>query len=233
MLAVSDNPDIARILTDALGTAEYNVRVTPASSEAAGIARALRPLVILLDAEHSSPGCWQVFQELKIDPATKDIPIIFLVSNNHQGLGAPIGVDAPFSRQEVLRNIHNVTPTGKARVLVADDDAGFRDARTCALTTGGYHVEEAANGQEAIDKMTGNPPHLVLLDLRMPGLDGWDVMRYIAQEPRLKDTQVIVLTGIVLSKEELTSLEKHNLIRKADFTVANVLEKVASTLEVT
>ncbi len=230
VLAVSENPDIAHMLAAALGSSEFTVRVAPSAAEASALARKLHPLVVLLDAENSSLGCWQVFQELKTDPVTKDIPTIFVGSDT----GAPVNVAAPLNRQEVLRSIRTVTTTSKKKLLIVDDDHGFREVLQCALTEEGYQVDEAVNGQQAIDKMTANPPDLILLDLRMPDVDGWAVMRHISQEPKLGDVQVIVLSGIVLNAKERAALETqaNGIIPKGEFRVATVLEKVADALEV-
>ncbi len=235
VLAVSENPDIAQMLVAALGSAEFTVRVAATAQEATALAQKLRPLVVLLDAESASLGCWQVFQELKTNPTTKDIPTILVGNDGATSLRAPISVAAPLNRQDVIRSIRAATATSHKKLLVVDDDPGFREVLKCALSEEGYQVEEAVDGQQALAKLNdGNPPDLLLLDLRLPDVDGWAVMQHIAQEPRLKNVQVIVLTGIVLDDKERAALETQadGFIRKGEFRVATVLETVANALEV-
>ncbi|HUK81498.1 MAG TPA: ATP-binding protein [Verrucomicrobiae bacterium] len=234
VLVVSDNPDTARILSDGLGSAEYNVYVTAANSEAVALARKLRPIVILLNSEASSSEFWSVFQELKSQPETKDIPTIFLGNAGVHGLGAPLTVAAPLKRHEVLRSIRAVTKTGKKNVLIVDDDESFREILKCALSEEGYQISEAETGTQAIDLLTKRKPDVVLLDLHIPEIDGWGVLRLITQHPELKDVEVLVISGDMLDDKEAAAINARSsgFICKADFKVNAVLEKVANLLEV-
>lgn len=234
VLAVSDNSDIARILSDGLGSADYTVRITAAGSQTVALARKLRPLVILLDSEATSSEFWSVFQELKSLPETRDIPTIFLGNTIAHGLGAPLTVASPLDRREILRSIRTATVTSKKNVLIVDDNDAFREILKCALTEEGYQVSEAANGKEAIDKLTSCKPDLMLLDLHIPEIDGWGVTRYITQHPDLQDMEVLVISGDMPTPKEVAALGTNpsDFISKADFTVNSVLEKVAGLLEV-
>jgi len=234
VLVVSDNPDIARILSDGLSSADYTVRVTTAGTEATSLARKLRPLVILLNSEASSSEFWSVFQELKSQPETKDIPTIFLGNDIAHGLGAPLTVASPLDRREVLRSIRAATSTSKKNVLIVDDDETFREILKSVLSEEGYQVSEAANGKQAIDKLTTCKPDLLLLDMNIPEIDGWGVIHYITQHPELKDVEVLVISGDILNSDEAAALGANagGFISKSDFKVNTVLEKVAGLLEV-
>ncbi len=234
VLVVSDNPDIARILSDGLGCADYTVRVTGAGNETVGLAKKLRPLVILLNAEASSSSFWSVFQELKSQPETKDIPVIFLGNDVAHGLGAPLAVAAPLDRREVLRSIRAATSTSKKNVLIVDDDETFREILRGAFAEEGYQVTEAVDGKQAIEKLTTAKPDLVVLDLNIPEIDGWGVTRHIMEHPELKDVEVLVISGDPLTPAETAALTASGsgFIYKADFKVNAVLETVAGLLEV-
>ncbi|MGA2221724.1 MAG: response regulator [Verrucomicrobiia bacterium] len=234
VLVVSDNPDIARILSDGLGSADYTVRVTTAGAEATSLARKLRPLVILLNSEASSSEFWSVFQELKLQPETKDIPTIFLGHDIAHGLGAPLTVASQLDRREVLRSIRAATSTSKKNVLIVDDDETFREILKSVLSEEGYQVSEAANGKQAIDKLTTCKPDLLLLDMNIPEIDGSGVIRHITQHPELKDVEVLVISGDILNSDEAAAIGANagGFISKSDFKVNTVLEKVAGLLEV-
>ena len=234
VLAISDNPDLAKILTDALGAAEYSVTVVPASNIAAATARKLQPLVVLLDAERAPQDFWAVFQELKADPATKDIPTIFLGASDAKQLGSSITVSASLNHQDILRSIRASTSTGHKKILVVDDDAGFREVLKCALGGEGYQIEEATNGQDVIEKLKTSRPNLLLLDLKMPGLDGWEVVHHLATHTEFNECHVLVCTGDTLDANETATLCAHTdgVIRKAEFKVQAVIDKVADVLEV-
>jgi CheY-like chemotaxis protein len=234
VLVVSDNPDIGRILTDGLGSAEYDVRVIHASNEVITLARKLQPLVILLNAEDSSSEFWSIFQELKSQPQTKDIPTIFLGNDNARHLGAPLSVAAPLNRAEVLRSIRASTSAGKKNVLIVDDDESFREVLKCVLGEEGYQISEAVDGKDTIDKLNEIKPDLLLLDLHIPGVDGWEVIRYITQHDELKNVEVLVISGDRLDDRETATINAHasGFICKADFKVNTILDKVADLLEV-
>ena len=230
---VSARPDIARILADGLGSKEYNVRTARDREEAVALASKMCPLVILLDAQDSSSELWSVFQELKIKPETKDIPTIFLSNNNAHGLGAPLTVTAPLSPRDVLRSVRAVTAAGRKNVLIVDDDESFRDVLKCALSEEGYQISEAATGKEAIAKLEEIKPDLLLLDLNIPELDGWGVIRHITQHRQFKNAKVLVLSGAMLGERESAAIQQHQyaFINKEDFRVNKVVKTVGDLLE--
>jgi CheY-like chemotaxis protein/nitrogen-specific signal transduction histidine kinase len=234
VLVVSERPDIARILAAGLGSHEYNVRTARDGEEAITLAVKLRPLVVLLDAHDSSSELWSVFQELKTKPETKDIPTIFLSNNNAHGVGTPLNVASALNPRDVLRKVRAATSTGKKNVLIVDDEESFRDVLKCVLGEEGYRLSEAVTGNEAIAKLQTSTPDLLLLDLKLPDTDGWGVMRYISEQPRLKDMQVLVISGIMLNEgqSEEIQIRDYAFINKGDFKVTHVLQKVADLLEV-
>src|SRR5712691_395247 len=80
-------------------------------------------------------------------------------------------------------------------ILVVDDDADFRTGLRAALEMKGYQVEEAANGQEALERLTQKPPLLVLLDLQMPVMNGREMLQRMRAQPELKEVPVVIISG--------------------------------------
>ena len=115
VLVASERPDIARILTDGLGSHEYHVRTARDGEEAVTLAVTLHPLVVLLDAHDSSSELWSVFQELKTKPETKDDPDHFPFQRRRQRSGrAPDGRLRPESARRV-RSVRAATVAGRTR----------------------------------------------------------------------------------------------------------------------
>ena len=233
VLVVSKRSEIARILSDGLGSHEYSVRTARDAEEAVTLACKLQPLVILLDAQDSSSDLWSIFQELKIKPETKNIPAIFLSNDSAHGLGAPFTVAAPLNPRDVLRSVRAATSAGKKNILIVDDDESFRDVLKCVLKEEGYQLAEAATGKEAIAKIEEIKPDLLLLDLNLPELDGWGVIRHITQHRQFKDMEVLVISGMMLDEQESAAIQKHQytFINKEDFKVNRVVKTVAGLLE--
>lgn len=95
---------------------------------------------------------------------------------------------------------HRVQPTGDMAkihsVLVVDDEASVRSLYVDALETAGHHVRVAMDGQDALDRLRdGDVPCVVLSDVRMPRMDGWDLARAVARDPQLNSVRVVLLTG--------------------------------------
>jgi CheY-like chemotaxis protein len=80
-------------------------------------------------------------------------------------------------------------------ILVVDDDADFRTGLRTALEMKGYQAEEAANGEEALLKLTEKPPLLVLLDLQMPLMNGREMLQRMRSRPDLKEVPVVIISG--------------------------------------
>jgi CheY-like chemotaxis protein len=83
----------------------------------------------------------------------------------------------------------------KPLVLLVDDYADNREAYALYLRYRGYRVEEAEDGHQALDRAFESRPDLIVMDLSLPGLDGWDATRTLKADPRTRDTPVIALTG--------------------------------------
>jgi CheY-like chemotaxis protein len=90
-------------------------------------------------------------------------------------------------------------PAAPALVLLVDDDPDNRDIYVQFLTYSGLRVEEADNGHQALDKAFTLRPDVIVMDLSLPGLDGWEATRRLKQDPRTRDIPVIALTGHALA----------------------------------
>ena len=110
-------------------------------------------------------------------------------------------------------------------ILIVDDDADFREALGEVLTGAGYPVVEAGGGEEAIARIAEEPPGLVLLDLKMPGIDGWGVMERMRADPRTTSIPILVLSAYGFEWEaELLGVQGY--IPKAGLQLDGILERV-------
>jgi len=102
-----------------------------------------------------------------------------------------------------------------ADVLIVEDHPGIREALGDMLREEGYEVDTARDGHEALDYLTSNPaPHLILLDLMMPGMSGWDFAALRQQNERLAHVPVVVLSGVEDIQEEAPLLQVDGFLRK-------------------
>jgi CheY-like chemotaxis protein len=206
-----------------LGEAGYQVAVASNGDTGLQKARMLRPFAIILDVRMPYKDGWQVLHELKADPKTRDIPVIFLTIVDNKALGFELGAAdylvKPLDEQEVLSSLARLSETGGMafkRLLVVDDDPQVADMVHQMLEGQAYIVETAADGVAALETIERNRPDVILLDLMMPQLDGFGVIERLRQDPEGSEIPIIVLTAKSLSGEESIRLR---------LSVAQVIQK--------
>jgi adenylate cyclase len=113
------------------------------------------------------------------------------------------------------------------RVVVADDNEDLRADIAGMLARAGHFVVEASDGQKALDAMREETPDIVLLDLVMPGVDGWEVLEAMSKDRRLAAVPVVVLTG----NEDVRSLPSGRAVLHKPVEFALLLDLVTTVVE--
>ena len=96
---------------------------------------------------------------------------------------------------------------GAARIVVVDDDPDVVRAVTAVLEDDGYRVEGARDQREALRAVLDDPPALVVLDVNMPGLDGWELCDILRRQSHTRDVPVLFLTGRVDVRDQITAMQ--------------------------
>ncbi len=223
VLVIDDEPAGRRMISAALLDAGFERREAESGPQGIEMARAARPLAIVLDIIMPKQDGWSVLRELKEDPELCDIPVVMASVLAERELGLALGavefLTKPVDAQRLAETIR-AAGAGGTKVLVVDDDKTSRDLMRRILVKQGWMVEEAANGLRALDAMRRSKPHVVLLDLMMPEMDGFETLREMQEDPELRDIHVIVITARDLSGDELEWLGEH---------AASVVAKDANT----
>ena len=154
---------------------------------------------------------WAVLRELKADPELRDIPVVLVTILGDREMGYALGaadyLTKPIDTDALLRALGRFMPAGRrAEVLVVDDDPATREMLRRTLAKGGWTVVEAADGREALTQLERAAPAVLLLDLMMPGMDGFEVLEAMRREEAWRDIPVIVITAKDLDREELAWL---------------------------
>jgi CheY-like chemotaxis protein len=223
VLAIDDDPNDLEILRENLSEAGFHVMGAASGDEGIAKARGFRPHVITLDVMMPQKDGWQVLYDLKADPATRDIPVIMLTIVDRKPLGYQLGATdyllKPFDTEAVLAALHRVTHLNGGlapkRLLVADDDPDVLDL-VSQLLGGTYEIETVGDGAAALAAVARQRPDAILLDLMMPGTDGFAVIERLRQDPDLRTIPIVVLTAKSLSADESAHLNA---------SVAKVLQK--------
>lgn len=223
VLVIDDDPAARRMISAALAEAGFERREAESGPQGVEMARAARPLAIVLDIIMPHQDGWSVLRELKEDPELCDIPVVMASVLAERELGLALGA-VEFLTKPVdaarLAQIIRAAGEGASRALVVDDEKTSRDLLRRILVKQGWQVQEAANGRKALEAMRRSRPNVMLLDLMMPVMDGFETLREMQEDPDLRDVHVIVITARDLSGDELEWLREH---------AASVVTKDANT----
>lgn len=214
VLVVEDDPDFSQILATMLGDAGYNAISIADGQQVAAMARELSPAAITLDINLPRADGWSILNQLKANPETAAIPVVVvsIVDNKRFGysLGANEYLVKPIEREQLLTVMGRIlgSPTPGRSVMVVEDNPDLRELLRSVLSDAGWQVREAGNGQLALERIAADPPTLVILDLMLPLVDGFEVLRSLRQSPdtRLRDLPVLVLTAKALTPAERREL---------------------------
>jgi CheY-like chemotaxis protein len=240
VLAIDDNPDVIYLLTENLGEAGYQVVGANSGDEGLQKAKDLNPIVITLDIMMPHKDGWQVLHELKNDPATRDIPVILLTIVDKKALGYELGAAdylvKPLDEEAVLAALKRLAEANgdslPKHLLIVDDDPQVADMIKQLLVDAPYQVSTAGDGLAALDSIKRQIPDVILLDLMMPQLDGFEVLSRLQQEESYRDIPVIVLTAKSLSASEATLLQESasQIIQKQGLAAETLVTELQKAL---
>jgi len=224
VLVIDDDSAVRDLMSRFLGKEGFRVVVAAGGEEGLRLARELSPDVITLDVLMPGMDGWSVLAALKADADLADIPVVMLTMLDDRNLGYALGaadyLTKPIDRERL------VAVLGRHRrdlpVLVVDDDPDFRDLARRMLEREGYTVVEAENGCAALDRLRDTVPGVVLLDLMMPEMDGFDFVAAVRADAAWRSVPIVVITAKNLSPEEHERLNG---------SVARVLQKGALSRE--
>ena len=236
VLAIDDNPQSIDIIRKYLGE-EYRVVGLLSGEKAVEKAKEVNPLAITLDIMMPRKDGWQVLRELKDTPETQDIPVIILsiVDDKRMGfsLGATEYIVKPVGKQDLLRKLRNLEKLGKIkRVLVVDNDPETVRLIGNVLKEAEYQITTAYNSNDAIKSIRDFRPNLVVLNLTMPEVSGFDVIEHLKTEKGVKDIPLIVLTNKDLTEKEIDDLNHRIqvILNKGVLTKEDLLKELKDTI---
>ena len=211
VLIVDDERATHDLLQRELAAAGYHILHAAGGREGLKLAKQARPDVITLDIIMPDLDGWSVLKALKADPDLSEIPVILVTIMGDRDLGFALGaadyLTKPIDREVLMRVVgRHVRGDGRAQVLVVDDDPKTRDMLRRTLQKAGWTVAEAANGSEAIAALERAKPALVLLDLMMPGMDGFEVLERLHDDETWREVPVIIVTAKDLTREDVDRL---------------------------
>jgi PAS domain S-box-containing protein len=233
VLVIDDDPDSRELLRRTLEAEGYAVVTAASGDEGLELAGTLSPVLITLDVMMPGMDGWAVLQRLKADPRLAEIPVMMVTISGEKEMASTLGAVEHLTKpvdREALRRLAKqyAAPGGGGHALVVDDDEAIRSLFRRALVEDGWTVAEATNGAEALDRVKGHCPNIVLLDLMMPVMDGFEFLLEFRSQTECAATPVIVVTAKDLTKEDRKRLSGgvERIVEKGALTATDLLEHV-------
>ena len=225
VLVIEDDRVTAHLIQSQLTSAGYQVTLCEEPQNALDIAAQLQPSAITLDIVMKPRNGWEVLTQLKRDPRTTDIPLIVVSIVDQPSMGTLLGADEylvkPVDKTTLLSAIaRHARPRSGAKprqpILIVEDDTPTREFIAEMLSAQGYAVATAADGAEARAQVIASLPELVILDMMLPKVSGFELLGEWRASLRTATLPVFVLTSKDLSQEEQGYLRTHAevLLRK-------------------
>jgi DNA-binding response OmpR family regulator len=227
VLVIDDDAQVRDLMLRTLGKDGFQVEVAPDGPRGIALAKQLRPGVITLDVMMPGMDGWAVLAALKADPGTAEIPVVMVTIVDDRNMGFALGASDYLTKPVDWHRLSDVLKKHRRAelaqtALVVEDDENIREMLRRTLERDGWEVLEAANGHEGIARVAVKVPELILLDLMMPEMDGFEFVVELRAREGCGAIPIIVITAKDLTNEER---------RRLNGEVARVLEKGPTTPE--
>ena len=238
VLVIDDERAVHELLGRELGAYGYRVIHAYGGQEGLRLAGEVRPDAITLDVIMPGTDGWAVLRSLKADPVLRGIPVVLVTILGDREMGFALGAAEYLTKPvdlEILTKAlsgHWAAGGGRLQILVVEDDAAMRAMLRRTLEKAGWSVIEAADGREGVASLERSAPAVVLLDLMMPGMDGFGLLETMQHNMAWRDIPVIVVTAKDLDREEAARLGKHveKILQKGAYNRDELLDVVRRTI---
>jgi signal transduction histidine kinase/CheY-like chemotaxis protein len=237
VLVIDDDPNALDLLSRTLGARGLRVVTATGGEEAVRLARTLQPKAITLDVIMPGMDGWAVLGALKSNAETRHIPVIMVTMTDDREMGLALGatefLTKPIQRDQLLELVsRHRAPGVDASVLVVDDDPVAREIVRRALEAEGLSVVEAEDGRAALERLAQAPPSLILLDLMMPVMDGFEFIVELRRVDAWRQIPVVVVTAKDVTDEDRGRLngDVQGLVQKDGMEREAFLERIRELL---
>ena len=220
ILVVDDDQTVREVMERYLTREGFSVVTASGGRDGLRLAREMQPAAMTLDVMMPDLDGWTVLAAIKGDPTLADIPVILVTIVDEKKWGYSLGATdymvKPIDRERLVRVLRNICGAVGRHVLIVDDDDVMRRAIHIALEQDGWRAIDAGNGREALVQLAEARPDVIVLDLMMPEMDGFEFLDEMRRRAEWRDIPVLVVTA-----KDLTTEDR----RRLNGCVERVLEK--------
>jgi PAS domain S-box-containing protein len=207
VLVIDDDAAVRDFMIRFLNAEGIRVVAAADGEEGLRLARQMRPALIFLDVMMPRMDGWAVLTALKADAQLQDVPVVMLTIVNEMEMGYMLGaseyLSKPIDRDRLGATLQKYQVKGKGtQVLVVEDDEPTCQVLRRTLAKQGWSVAEAENGRAALEQVARHKPELILLDLILPEMDGFEFLIELRKNEAWQTIPVVVLTSKDLTPEE-------------------------------
>jgi PAS domain S-box-containing protein len=208
ILMVEDNLMAQELLGHYLRENGYEPVPVGNGEEALRLSRVLAPQAITLDVcLGGRMDGWEVLARLKADPQTREIPVIMVTMTDEKARGFNLGASdffvKPLEKGGFVERLRVLAPVGQdGRVLVIDDDPSIRERMKFQLQKQGYEVFLAEGGSRGVELALSEKPDVIVLDLLMPGVNGFETVTRLRAHSETRDIPIIIFTALDITREQ-------------------------------
>lgn len=240
ILVIDDDPDAIYLLQENLDRKDFDIIGTRDGKEGLRMARDHHPQAILLDIVMSGMDGWQILYDLKQDPRTAEIPVIVLTIVDKKALGFRLGASAYLLKpldavavRDALDHVIGNPLTGQKQVLVIDDDPNVVEMLRQFLLNSEFELTAAFNGRAGLNSIKEKRPDIILLDIMMPEMDGFQVIEELRKDPVNREIPIIVISAKELSLNETERLKNSvdMVVKKQGFEGDRLVNEINSVLK--
>jgi CheY-like chemotaxis protein len=233
ILIIDDEPSNHELMRRYLAKEGWTMAFAESGQEGLKLAKKLHPEVICLDILMPSMDCWSVLSALKSDPELEDIPVVILSMTNDKQMGFTLGASefltkpVPRERLVVVMDKY-ISHRTDHTVLVIEDDATTSEMMAKLLQKEGYNVTQARNGRFALEFVAKEIPELILLDLMMPEMDGFQFVAELRKHEAWSAIPIVVVTAKTITSEDHMKLNGYvkGVIQKGSIDHKSLLKEI-------
>jgi hypothetical protein len=238
LLVIDDDPMVHDLIKRALSGQQLRIESASNGKEGLQLAKELGPDVITLDVMMPEMDGWAVLTALKADPELFNIPVIMLTIVDNKEKGFTLGVSdyllKPINRATLVTLVEKYKPrtkgseNGLGRILIVEDDSVTRDLLQRTLKDEGWVVIEAENGRVGLEQLAAEKPDLILLDLMMPEMDGFQFITELHSTADWQSIPIVVITALDLTTSDRMRLNGYvqQILQKGAYNRDELLNEV-------